>query len=98
MLPYTPSPSRKIDKFLLNAGRTTSKLSKVRVNRKGQVTIPLGLRSKLGIEEGVLLEVKEEDGAIVLRPTPRLKGGKIVGEKEHAQIIRELDKLRKDWR
>ncbi len=62
------------------------------------MTIPSVLRSKLGMEEGALLEIKEEQGAIVLRLTPRLKGGKVVGEKEHAQIIRELDELRRDWR
>jgi bifunctional DNA-binding transcriptional regulator/antitoxin component of YhaV-PrlF toxin-antitoxin module len=58
----------------------------------------LELRSKLGIEEGALLQVEEEKGAIVLRPAPRLKSGKVVGEEEHKQIIRELDQLRKDWR
>ena len=73
-------------------------MSQIRVKRKGQVTIPLELRSKLGIEEGALLEAKEEAGVIVLRPTPRLKGGKVVGEKEHKQVIRELERLRRDWR
>ena len=62
------------------------------------MTIPLELRAKLGIEEGAILQVEEEKGAIVLRPAPRLKGGKVVGEEEHKQIIRELDQFRKDWR
>jgi AbrB family looped-hinge helix DNA binding protein len=75
-----------------------NELSQVRVKRKGQVTIPLELRSKLGIEEGALLEVKEEEGAIVLKPAPRLKGGKVVGEEEYKEVIRELDQLRRDWR
>ena len=35
-----------------------NKSSQIRVKRKGQVTIPLELRSKLGIEEGTLLEIK----------------------------------------
>ena len=73
-------------------------MSRVRVKRKGQVTIPQALRSKLGIQEGALLEVEEEGGAIVLRPAPRLEGGKVVGEKEHAKIIEELDELRGHWR
>jgi AbrB family looped-hinge helix DNA binding protein len=73
-------------------------LSQVRVKRKGQVTIPIELRSQLGIKEGALLEAKEEEGTIVLRPTPRIKGGRVVGEKEHKQVIRELDRLRMDWR
>ena len=56
------------------------------------------LRSKLGLGEGALLEVKEEDGVIVLKPAPRLEGGRVVGEKIHKQVIHELDEFRKDWR
>ena len=77
---------------------TVNELSKVRVKRKGQVTIPLELRSKLGIEEGALLEIKDEDGVIVLKPAPRLESGKVVGEEEHKRIIEELDALRRKWR
>jgi len=63
------------------------------------VTIPLAIRSKLEIEEGTLLEVKEEQGAIVLKPAPRLKGGKVVGHKVYKDVLRELDRLRRDdWR
>jgi AbrB family looped-hinge helix DNA binding protein len=58
-------------------------VSRVRVKRKGQVTIPVKLRAKLGIEEGTLLEIKEEKGKIVMKPTPRIKAGKFVGEEEY---------------
>lgn len=75
-----------------------NRLSQVRVKRKGQVTIPLELRSKLGIDEGALLEVKEEKGAILLKPAPRLKAGRVVGEEEYKGVISELDKLRREWR
>lgn len=75
-----------------------NKLSQVRVKRKGQVTIPLKLRSKLGIEEGALLEIKDEDGVIVLKPAARLEAGKAVGEEEYKQIIDELDQRRRQWR
>jgi AbrB family looped-hinge helix DNA binding protein len=74
------------------------KLSQIRVKRKGQVTIPLELRSKLGIEEGAILEVKEKEGTIVMKPAPKLEGGKVVGEEAYKQIIRELDKFRSEWR
>ena len=74
------------------------KLSRVRVKRKGQVTIPLELRSKLGIEEGAILEIKEEQGTIVMKPSPRLEGGKVVGEEEYKKIISELDEGRRNWR
>ncbi|TLX95314.1 MAG: AbrB/MazE/SpoVT family DNA-binding domain-containing protein [Thaumarchaeota archaeon] len=77
---------------------TVSKSSQVRVKRKGQVTIPSVIRARLGIEEGSLLEVEEQRGAIVLKPAPPLKGGKVVGEETHKQVIRELDRLRRDWR
>ncbi|MDV3294146.1 MAG: AbrB/MazE/SpoVT family DNA-binding domain-containing protein [Nitrososphaerales archaeon] len=62
------------------------------------MTIPSELRTKLGIEEGALLEVEEQRGVIVLRPSPPLKGGEVVGEETHKQVIRELDQLRRDWR
>ena len=77
---------------------TVSKSSQVRVKRKGQVTIPSELRARLGIEEGALLEVEEQGGTIVLKPAPPLKGGRVVGEEMHGQVIRELDQLRRDWR
>jgi len=73
-------------------------LSHVRVKRKGQVTIPQELRSKLGIEEGALLEIGEEGGVILLRPVPKLNGGRAIGEKEYSQVIKELDQMRRDWR
>ena len=74
------------------------KLSRVRVKRKGQVTIPLELRSKLGIEEGAILDVTDEDGVIMLKPLPRLEAGEPVGEEEHKKILEELDALRRRWR
>ena len=72
--------------------------SRVRVKHKGQVTIPSEVRSKLGIEEGTILEIKEEQGTIMLKPTPPLKAGKPVGEEEFKKIIRELDEGRRNWR
>ncbi len=39
----------------------------VQVRKKAQVTLPLSVRKKLGIEEGDLLEVVARDGEIVLR-------------------------------
>jgi AbrB family looped-hinge helix DNA binding protein len=73
-------------------------LSKIRVKRKGQVTIPLELRSKLGIEEGAILEIRDKDGEIVLKPLPKLEPGKPVGEEEHRRIIEDLENLRRRWR
>lgn len=77
---------------------TVVKLSKVRVKHKGQVTIPLELRSKLGIEEGAILDIKAEDGALIMRPTPPIEPGEVVGEEEYKKIIAELDARRRNWR
>jgi AbrB family looped-hinge helix DNA binding protein len=73
-------------------------LSRVRVKHKGQVTIPQELRKELGIEEGAILEITTEDGALVLKPAPRLEAGEPVGEEEYKKIIAELDKGRRNWR
>jgi AbrB family looped-hinge helix DNA binding protein len=73
-------------------------LSRVRVKHKGQVTIPLELRSQLGIEEGAILEIKAQDGEIVLKPLPPLEAGKPVGQEEHKKILEELETLRRNWR
>jgi AbrB family looped-hinge helix DNA binding protein len=71
----------------------------VKVKRKGQVTIPVELRRKFNIQEGSLLEVKEQDNGILLRSLPPIKAGDVVGEKDYNKIIRELDESRrKKWR
>ena len=42
------------------------------VTRKGQVTIPIKLRRKFGIEESSKVEIVEEDGKIVIKKLPKL--------------------------
>ncbi len=74
------------------------KLSQTRVKRKGQVTIPIELRERFGLQEGTLMKVEVEEGAIILRPSPPLEGGKVVGEERHRQVMGELDRLRREWR
>jgi AbrB family looped-hinge helix DNA binding protein len=73
-------------------------LSRVRVKRKGQVTIPQELRCELGIEEGAILEITREDDKIVLKPLPPIEPGEPVGEEEFKKIIAELDERRRNWR
>jgi AbrB family looped-hinge helix DNA binding protein len=73
-------------------------LSRVRVKRKGQVTIPAELRAKLRIDEGDILEAGEREGTIVLTPSPPLEGGEVVGRDVHRKVIEELDELRRRWR
>jgi AbrB family looped-hinge helix DNA binding protein len=73
-------------------------LSRVRVKRKGQVTIPQELRIEFGIEEGAILEIAKEDDKIVLKPLPPIEPGEVVGEEEYKKIIAELDQGRRNWR
>jgi AbrB family looped-hinge helix DNA binding protein len=77
---------------------TVIELSRVRVKRKGQVTIPQELRTQMGIEEGAILEITKEDNKIVLKPLPPIEPGEPVGEEEYKKIIAELDEGRRNWR
>ena len=43
-------------------------MSIVRVQKKGQVTIPSGLRARIGIADGDFLEAEVDNGRIVLTP------------------------------
>ncbi|OGP35325.1 MAG: hypothetical protein A2X88_02570 [Deltaproteobacteria bacterium GWC2_65_14] len=38
------------------------------VSSRGQITLPAGIRKRLGIEGGGVLSAEERDGALVLRP------------------------------
>jgi AbrB family looped-hinge helix DNA binding protein len=42
------------------------------VSRRGQVTIPVKLRRKLGIEKSSKVEIVEQDGLIVIRKRPSI--------------------------
>ncbi len=75
-----------------------SQSHQVRVKRRGQVTIPSQIRLKFCLDEGTLLEVKDVEGSIVMKPIPRLEPGKAVGEEEYKRIIHELDQSRENWR
>ncbi len=77
---------------------TVVKLSRVRVKRKGQVTIPQELRTRFGIEEGAFLDIFAEDDKITLKPLPRLEPGEPVGEEEFKKILAELEARRRNWR
>jgi AbrB family looped-hinge helix DNA binding protein len=40
-------------------------MTEVTITRKGQVTIPVNLRRKFGIEKGFKVEIVEQDGKII---------------------------------
>jgi AbrB family looped-hinge helix DNA binding protein len=46
-------------------------MPEVVVTRKGQVTIPVELRRKFGIEENSKVEIVEQDGMIIIKKRPR---------------------------
>ena len=72
------------------------------VTRKGQVTIPVQLRKKYGIREGMKVDVTESDtgGVIVLKPVPSVKdwAGADTGKYSYSEAVGKLDRLRRKWR
>ena len=55
----------------------------VKIQRKGQVTIPTRLRIKVGLVDGDLLEAKAERGKIVLTP-------KLIVDREYTPAQRRV--------
>lgn len=73
-------------------------VGRVKVGARGQVVIPKGVRERLNIDHGVLLEFEETEGGILLRPynpVERLRG---LGEGLFGDPVRYQRKLREEWR
>ena len=70
----------------------------VKVTRKGQVTIPLPIRKALGIKEGDILTVREEDGKVILEKIDLPEPGQPVGREAYEELTRELERAREAWR
>ena len=78
---------------------TRSRLETVRVKRKGQVTIPVSVRRRCEIEEGDLLTVDTKDSrTIIMRIKKFPEPGRPVGAEEQKRILKDLEKLRENWR
>jgi AbrB family looped-hinge helix DNA binding protein len=73
-------------------------LDKVKVKRKGQVTVPAHIRKKMKLDEGTILGIEELPEGILLKPLADIRAGKAVGRQEYERIIGELDRLRSEWR
>ena len=73
-------------------------MSKVKVKRNGQITMPLGLRERFEIQEGSVLEVEAREQGILLKHAVPLEAGPVVGEEAYKRILRDLESLRKKWR
>lgn len=67
--------------------------SEVVVSRKGQITIPVKLRRKFGIEECSKVEVVEEQGKIVIKKRLSIfdLAGSGVGKRTVDELKRSLD-------
>jgi antitoxin PrlF len=72
----------------------------VLVTRKGQVTVPIELRRKYGIEEGMKMTVEDSDAGIVLKVIPRLQDfiGVDADKADLIETIKTLDKMRSEDR
>jgi AbrB family looped-hinge helix DNA binding protein len=73
-------------------------MTEVSVTRKGQITIPVKLRRKFGIEEGSRVEVLEEEGMIVIRKAPSIfdLAGSGGGKANVEPLKKMLDQMREE--
>lgn len=71
-------------------------MTEVLVTRKGQITLPVELRRKFGIEEGCKVEVVEEDGRIVVRRLPGIfdLAGCGAGKGDVGELKKRLNEMR----
>ena len=72
----------------------------VLVTRKGQVTVPIALRRKYGIEEGMKMVVEDSSAGIVLRVVPRIEdlAGADAGKFKVEKAFKIIDKMRSEDR
>ena len=73
-------------------------MTEVSVTRKGQITIPVELRRKFGIDEGSKVEVMEEEGIIVIRKLQSIfdLAGSGAGKGDVGKLKRMLDQMREE--
>jgi len=68
----------------------------VLVTRKGQVTLPIALRRKYGIKEGIKVTIEDSPSGIILKVIPRLEDlvGIDAGKVDSEKSLKMLDKMR----
>ena len=73
-------------------------MTEVAVTRKGQITIPVEIRRKFGIEENSKVEVVEDKGVIVIRKRPSIfdLAGSGAGKGNVDELKRTLDRMREE--
>ncbi len=72
----------------------------VLVTRKGQITVPVALRRKYGIKEGMKMSVRDSGSSIVLQIIPRIEDlvGVDAGKIDAKKAVEMLDKMRSEDR
>ena len=75
-------------------------MREVLVTRKGQITVPIAMRRKYGIKEGMTITVEDSGSGIVLKIIPRFEDliGVDAGKKDIKKTIEKLDKMRSEDR
>ena len=70
------------------------------MTRKGQITVPVALRRKYGITEGMKITVEDSGSNIVLNIIPRFEDliGIDAEKKDIKTTIEKLDKMRSEDR
>jgi antitoxin PrlF len=68
------------------------------VTKKGQITIPVEIRRKFGIEESSKVEVVEEEGKIVIKKRPSIfdLAGSGAGKGSVEELKSMLDQMREE--
>jgi len=68
----------------------------VKVNKKGQATIPAEIREELGIKEGDELAVKVIEDKVVFKRVPTILelSGTFSGKADVTALKKEIDKMR----
>ncbi len=75
-------------------------MEEVLVTRKGQITVPIALRRKYGIKQGMKITVQDSGSGIVLKVVPRFEDliGIDAENKDIKKTIEKLDKMRSEDR
>ena len=68
----------------------------VLVTRRGQTTIPMEIRRKLGIHEGTKLKVETSDDKVILTKIPSIFDLAGTSRLTREQAFKQLDKMREE--
>ena len=70
------------------------------MTRKGQVTVPVELRRKYGIAEGVKMVVEDSPSGIIFRVIPRIEdlAGVDAGKIKVEKALETIDRMRSEDR